>query len=182
MTFPLATSVNFPTPACLHSSCLYHPSVASPCRLLLAINIATHGHFVMELPSVPLNWSSWRVRFVRPIGRITKIHRSATFQPLGHTILAEKFPIRTRQFQHGWKQFSLTPSRRKQRANKALLWARCSEEPVNILGSRAEGNEKAQVHVAEKGVVKHVWEVHDCPQQSCGSPFHRIEMGWPQRI
>ena len=54
-TFPLATSVNFPTPACLHSSCLYHPSAASSCQLLLAINTTIHGHFVMELHSVPLN-------------------------------------------------------------------------------------------------------------------------------
>ncbi|XP_044170823.1 uncharacterized protein LOC122955037 [Acropora millepora] len=56
--------------------------------------------------------------------------------------LAEKFPMRIQQFQHGWKRSSLTPSRRKQRANKASLWARCSEEPVNILGSRAEATKK----------------------------------------
>ena len=53
--FPLATSVNFPTPACLHSSCLYHLPAASPCQLLLAINTTIHGQFVMELHSVPLN-------------------------------------------------------------------------------------------------------------------------------
>ena len=158
MPLPSISRFSMPTPfgnQHSHTWALCHGTTFSSAQLIL-----------LEGKIRPANWTYHK-----------NPHRSATFQPLGHTILAEKFPMRTRQSQHGWKQFSWTPSRRKQRANKALLWARCSEEPMNILGSRAEANEKAQVHVAEKGVVNTSEKYTIAPQQPRGSPFHRIEMG-----
>ena len=34
----------------------------------------------------------------------------------------------------------------------------------------------AQLSVADKGIVNHVGEVHDCPQQSCGAEVHCLEV------
>ena len=54
-TFPLATSVNFLIPTCLHSLCHYQKSVDSRCRLLLTNNTITPGHSVTARPSKQLN-------------------------------------------------------------------------------------------------------------------------------
>ena len=54
-TSPLAMSVNFLIPTCLHSLCHCQKSVDSRCHLLLTNNIITPGHSVTARPSKPLN-------------------------------------------------------------------------------------------------------------------------------
>ena len=130
-TSPLATSVNFLIRTCLHSSCHCQKSVDSRCHLLLTNNIITPGHSVTERPSKPLNWSSWKVRSDRPTGLTIRIHKSATYPPLGHFILAEKSPMRTKQFRPGRKRPSLIPWRKRAKANRTSPWAQCIEEPMS---------------------------------------------------
>ena len=59
----------------------------------------------------------------------------------------------TRIFHPGQKKNSLTPWRRREKANKRSLSVRCIGGAQEHLALKAGGNEKGQLNVAEKGIV-----------------------------
>ena len=116
--YPLAMSVNFQTPTGLHSSCLYQTPATSTCHLPSANSTITPGHCVMERQSTLLSKYSWKARSDLQTGLITKTLSVVTYQPLGHSFLAEKYPTVTEQSHLGQNENSLTPSARKARASR----------------------------------------------------------------
>ena len=121
-------------PTGLHSSCLYQTPATSKCHLPSAI---TRGHCVTERPSTLLSKYSWKARSDLQTGLITKTLSVVTYQPLGHSSLAEKYPTVTEQFHLGPNENSLTPSARRARASRTSS-GRCIEAPLNILHTKLE--------------------------------------------
>ena len=76
------------------------------------------GHCVMERQSTLLSKYSWKERSDLQTGLITKTLSVVTYQPLGHSFLAEKYPTVTEQSHLGQNENSLTPSARKARASR----------------------------------------------------------------
>jgi len=112
--YQLAMSENFQTPTCLHSSCLYPTPATSKCHLPSANVKITPGHCVMGRQSTLLSKYSLKARSHLQTGLITKTLSVATYQPLGHSFLAEKYPTVTERSHIGQKENSLTPSAKRQ--------------------------------------------------------------------
>ena len=136
--YQLAMSEKFHPPTCLQSSCHYLTLATSKYHLPSANVKITHGHFVMGRHFTLLNKYSLKARSDLQTGLITKTLSVATYQPLGHSFLAEKYPTVIERSHPGQKENSLTPSARKARANRISSWGRCIEGPLTILPTKPE--------------------------------------------
>ena len=96
--YQLATSENFQSPTCLHSSCPYPTPVISRCHLPLENVKTTHGRSFMGRHFILLSKSSLKARSDQPTGPIIETFNVATCQPSGHSTLAGKYPTVTRPY------------------------------------------------------------------------------------
>ena len=148
----IAMSVNFPIPTCLHSSCCCQTSVDSRCHLLFDKQhnhtwALCHGTTVktaqLEGKIRPANWS------------YHKNQQRCHLPTFGAFYLGEKSPMLTKRSQPGQKRPFLIPWRKRARANRMSLLARCLEYRGSDehIAFKAGDNEKAQLGVGDKGIV-----------------------------
>ena len=96
--YQLATSENFQSPTCLHSSCHYPIPATSRCHLPSANVKITHGHSSMGRHFTLLSKSFLKARSDQQTGPIRRTLNVATYQPLGHFTLAGKYPTVTKNY------------------------------------------------------------------------------------
>ena len=126
--YQLATSENFQSPTCLHSSCPYPTPVMSRCHLPLENVKTTHGHSFMGRHFILLSKSSLKARSDQPTGHIIETFNVATCQPSGHSTLAGKYPTVTRPSQTGRRESYSMLSKRKEKDSKISSSGRCIED------------------------------------------------------
>ena len=140
--YPPATSGNFHPPTTLHSSCHYLTPAIFRCHLPMGNVKITHGHSFTGRPFIPLSKFYLRARSDQQTGLTTRILNVATYQPLGHSFLAERYPTATRRYHLGQKENSWMRLAKRARASKTSLLGRCTEGPVTTLLIKLEATRK----------------------------------------